>query len=171
MDEKMDHGPLIDQQTMKITLNDVRTDMEKKLTSLGTEMIKKCINSLTRQPVNPLTLKSQNHALATRAPYFKKEDGFVLFSTLQKALRNEPITLQELPHIIRNYIQKYKLQITNNKTQTKSNLQYSKIKQKVPLQFGSWDLSGNCNLKFGISAQIIYDFWRVSPPACIDLVK
>ncbi|MBI4973645.1 methionyl-tRNA formyltransferase [Candidatus Roizmanbacteria bacterium] len=107
MDEKMDHGPIIAQEEMAITLTDVRSDMETKLTDLGFEMVKKFLNSLTREPVNALTYKPQLHKQSTRAPYMTKQDGFIPLPVLQKALKNEPLTLQELPQIIRKYVEKY----------------------------------------------------------------
>jgi len=115
MDEKMDHGPIIAQEEMPITLTDVRSDMETKLTDLGFEMVKKWIsviarNEMTKQSKNDivgLTLKPQQHEHSTRAPYMTKQDGFIPLPVLQKALKNEPLTIAELPHIIRKYVEKY----------------------------------------------------------------
>ena len=54
MDEKMDHGPIISQEEMPITLTDVRTDMEKKLSDLGFEMLKQFLISTNLTNSNQL---------------------------------------------------------------------------------------------------------------------
>lgn len=154
MDEKMDHGPIISQQELEIGLNDVRTDMEKKLTDLGFQMIKQLFNSLTREPINPLTTQQQNHSLATRAPYMKREDGFISFETLTKALKNEPLIHQELPHIIAEYHRKYtngQFSITNNQRTIND-----KLNNGASLNIEQ--------LNIDHSSKLIYDFWRGMHP-------
>lgn len=162
MDEKMDHGPVIAQEETEIRLNDVRPDMEKKLTDLGFEMIRKMFNSLTREPVNSLTLKTQNDSSATRAPYMNRDDGFIPFSTLQKALKNEALTLHELPHIIRNYLEKYPHELSAN------NDIFLTQSRAVKNMCMSEHECGDKNDIIGASRQnllqtsslIIYNFWR-----------
>jgi methionyl-tRNA formyltransferase len=107
MDEKMDHGPVIAQEPVKIALNDVRPVMEQKLTALGFEMVKRLVTDLAqdRQP----DLKEQDHARATHARFMEKDDGFLPYPVLHKALKNEALTPQELPHIVRSYVEKYHL--------------------------------------------------------------
>ncbi len=107
MDEKMDHGPVIFQEPVKIALNDVRPVMEQKLTGLGFEMVKRLVTDLAqgRQPA----LKEQDHARTTHARFMEKEDGFLPYPVLVKALKNEALTAQELPHIVRSYVEKYRL--------------------------------------------------------------
>ena len=147
MDEQMDHGPLI----VEIRLNETRSDMESKLTDLGFEILKKLLNSLIRESVNSLIFTPQNHSLATRAPYMIREDGYIEFTTLKKALNNEPIAFKELPQIIQNYLDHY--------PQTDREL-VSKYK------LGNYSLDSRLrgNDIFSNSSQIIYDFWRgISP--------
>lgn len=106
MDEKMDHGPVIAQEKLEIALNDVRGIMEQKLTGLGFEMVKKLLITLSdnRTPA----AVPQDHTLATHAHYMTKEHGFLPYPSLLKALKNEALMLQELPHILRGYLEKYK---------------------------------------------------------------
>ena len=153
MDEKMDHGPIIAQEEMEITLTDVRADMETKLTNLGFEMMKKLLTSVRNNHGCSLQTIQQNHSLATHSPYMTKQDGFIPLPVLQKALKNEPLTLQELPHIIQKYLLKYKSQILNPKSQTNPNLEIQNSKQ-----FRVYDL------EFRVSPKIIYDFWRGMHP-------
>lgn len=104
MDEKMDHGPVVAQEKTAV-LDDKRPAMETLLTETGAKMAKKLLTDLAagKQP----ELAVQDHAKATRAPYMVKDDGFVSFEVLKKALKNEPLTLQELPQILQKYADKY----------------------------------------------------------------
>ena len=65
MDDQLDHGPTIAQEKLAILPNDRRMDLENKLTNLAFDMFKSSINSLTREPVNALTLIKQDDSLAT----------------------------------------------------------------------------------------------------------
>ena len=47
-------------------------------------------------------LKKQDHKTATYTRTLTKQDGFIPFSTLTKALNNQPLTFEELPEIIKN---------------------------------------------------------------------
>ncbi len=81
MDEKVDHGPIIAQQSLTIKKTDKRPDLEKKLTNLAFEMFKKTVFNK-----DSLQLKPQNHTLATYTKKLTKEDGFIKLKTLKKAL-------------------------------------------------------------------------------------
>jgi len=107
MDEKIDHGPIIAQEKISIALTDLRPDLEKKLTDLAFEMFKKKVKELTslkvnqlkkqkltRQLVNPLTLKNQQHKLASYTKKLKKEDGFIAFDKLKNLMRPPNYSLQ-----------------------------------------------------------------------------
>ena len=129
MDEKIDHGPIIAQEKLKIEDTDRRPDLEKKLTDLGFLMFKElitkniikkstdaCFERLGRCAVSPkgdehahgsekhsikLLLTPQNHSQATYTHLLKKEDGFIPLSTLKKALKNEPLNFEEMPPILK----------------------------------------------------------------------
>jgi methionyl-tRNA formyltransferase len=107
MDEKIDHGPIVAQEKTSITPTDLRPDLEKKLTDLGFEMFKKKVKELTslkvnelkkqkltRQLVNPLTLKNQQHKLASYTKKLKKEDGFIAFDKLKNLMLPPTYSLQ-----------------------------------------------------------------------------
>lgn len=121
MDEKIDHGPIIIQDKLKISPTDRRPDLENKLTDLALELFIKAIKELTglrvnefknsQNPLNSLTLKPQTHELATHTKLLKKSDGFIPFNILKKALNNEPLTPEELPKIISEYLTKNNLAI------------------------------------------------------------
>jgi len=92
IDEKIDHGPIIAQERLKIEDTDRRPDLEKKLTDLGFLMFKKLIlnnfNASTSLSINLFQLKPQADQNATYTRLLKREDGFIPLSTLKKALNN-----------------------------------------------------------------------------------
>lgn len=108
MDELLDHGPIIAQEKMPINSTDKRSDIEKKLTDLGLELLKKTIrnlSNLSRDRSRPVPTQKQNHSQATLTFTLSKDDGFIPFNILQKALKNEPLSPEELPKVIKNYYQ------------------------------------------------------------------
>ncbi len=114
MDEKIDHGPIIAQQSLAIKKTDKRPDLEKKLTDLGFEMFKKIIGERTkffatwdtpfpagRVPTGDKKFRSepfivQNHKLATYTKKLEKSDGFVEFKKLKLQISNSSEDLYNL---------------------------------------------------------------------------
>jgi methionyl-tRNA formyltransferase len=87
MDEEIDHGPIIAQESLTIEKKDKRPDLEKKLTDLGFEMFKKIIkNSLSS--LNSLNTKIQNDKEATYTKKLSKQDGFIEISKLKEQISN-----------------------------------------------------------------------------------
>ncbi len=103
LDKQLDHGPIVAQAKLLIMSTDKRPDLEKKLTDLGFEMLKKEIKKLEN---GNLQLTDQNDKNATYTRLLTKQDGYVTIETLRKSMRNDPLTVEELPHIIRDYIKK-----------------------------------------------------------------
>jgi len=105
MDEKIDHGPIIAQEKLKIEESNRRPDLEKKLTDLGFLMFKKLIlnnfNASTSLSINQFQLTPQADQNATYTRLLKREDGFIPLSTLKKALKNEPLNFEEMPPILK----------------------------------------------------------------------
>jgi len=105
MDEKIDHGPIIAQQSLTIEKTDKRPDLEVKLTNLAFEMFKKLIGEDTKffavfgfPPKNfgikPLT--PQDHQQATYTKKLTKQDGFIEFENLKLKIENSPEKLYNL---------------------------------------------------------------------------
>lgn len=91
MDEKIDHGPIIAQEKIEILPQDMRPDLEKKLTDLAFNLFKKTIlvkDSLCFQP--------QKYNLATYSKLLKKQDGFIDFENLKLKIKNSPEELYNL---------------------------------------------------------------------------
>jgi methionyl-tRNA formyltransferase len=113
MDEKIDHGPIIAQERLKIEDTDRRPDLEKKLTDLGFLMFKKLIlnnfNTSTSLSINQFQLTPQADQNATYTRLLKREDGFIPLSTLKKALKNKPLKFEEMPPILKE-IRNWKLE-------------------------------------------------------------
>jgi methionyl-tRNA formyltransferase len=113
MDEKIDHGPIIAQEKLKIDDTDRRPDLEKKLTDLGFLMFKKLIlnnfNTSTSLSINQFQLTPQADQNATYTRLLKREDGFIPLSTLKKTLQNEPLNFEEIPPILKE-IRNWKLE-------------------------------------------------------------
>lgn len=117
MDEKMDHGPLLTQETYHIKPEQRREELQQELTDLGFTIFKTYIldriekrgeGSSSTSPT-PLFLRTspppalQKHEDATFTKLLTKDDGFIPFLVLKKAWTNEPILTEELPQIIKNY--------------------------------------------------------------------
>jgi methionyl-tRNA formyltransferase len=114
MDEKIDHGPIIAQEKLKIEDTDRRPDLEKKLTDLGFLMFKKLIlnnfNTSTSLSIDQFKLTPQADQNATYTRLLKREDGFIPLSTLKKALKNEPLNFEEMPPILKEIIRNWKVE-------------------------------------------------------------
>ncbi len=99
MDEEIDHGPIIAQETLTIDKDDKRPDLEKKLTDLGFEMFKQIIkNVILGSEATPessldsgqarMTMIPQNHKEATYTKKLSKQDGFIEISKLKDQISN-----------------------------------------------------------------------------------
>ncbi len=107
MDEELDHGPILAQQSLPIKDDDTTSTLSVKLATLGGELLgeilpvyltwKKQIAESQQKTVYSLFLppKEQNHQLATFTKMLKKEDGFIDL--------NNPPSLQELKQMIRAF--------------------------------------------------------------------
>ncbi|MBI2641525.1 methionyl-tRNA formyltransferase [Candidatus Roizmanbacteria bacterium] len=103
LDEEIDHGPIIAQQKVEILPHECRPDLEVKLTNRAFELFKK---TLISTDFNQLKLTEQDHAQATFTRQLEKSDGFIPLKTLKKSLNNEPLLYEELPTVIREYLEK-----------------------------------------------------------------
>jgi len=104
MTDQVDAGPIIAQEKIDIGLKDKRPDLETKLTDLAFSVLKKTLNSLSSQnPPNSLNLKPQNNSLATNTKFMNKQHGYLPLKILIKAMKNELLTEDEVPEIIKSY--------------------------------------------------------------------
>ncbi|MCS7093544.1 MAG: methionyl-tRNA formyltransferase [Patescibacteria group bacterium] len=103
IDEKIDHGPIIDQKSLTIRDNYSRIDLEKEINHLGVILFKKLIKKISCSP-NQIYLKPQNHQSASYTRRLKKEDGFISYQTLRKILSQEMIFAEEMPNLIKEVV-------------------------------------------------------------------
>lgn len=103
MDEKIDHGPIIDKKILTITNKDYRIDLEQRLTDLAFKMIKSILLKPQKIPSSP-----QNHKKATYTHFLTKNDGFIDFSLLKKILDNQPVDKEKIiPVFLKKYLNQY----------------------------------------------------------------
>ncbi len=174
MDEQIDHGPILAQEKIKILADDRRLDLEKKLTDLALTLIKKIILRLTARlkqqryltaDFHLLPAEKQPHHLATYTRLLKKADGYIPLSTLKKALNNQPLTIEEIPLIIKDYfIRNSKSQTLNPKQfqianyQATTNYQTTKSLEHSNLENSKFFRTSD--LKIKNSPEIIYNLFR-----------
>jgi len=111
MDEKLDHGPIIDQETYAIPDGISRNELENSLSDIGYKLFKNNIQLLID---GRLEKKEQNHLNRTYTRLLTKKDGFVPFNTVQKILKKETLMKDDCPPIILEYFSKYKSSPTFN---------------------------------------------------------
>ncbi len=73
LDEKMDHGPVLEQRAVEISSDDTTESLLEKLVAPGCEAIDSALNKLD----TCYTPVAQDHSLACPAPKLRKEDGLV----------------------------------------------------------------------------------------------
>ena len=105
-DEKIDHGYLVGQLEVKISPQEKRDELAKRLGELSYEFSVKKIRDLVR---NKIKLTPQNHSQATYGRFPTKEDGFIPLLTLIKALAGKSLEEFEIPKLLFDYLYKYKL--------------------------------------------------------------
>jgi methionyl-tRNA formyltransferase len=74
LDEKMDHGPILEQRELKIEQDDTTESLLKKMVVPGCEALD---HALTKLKNGNFSSIEQNHVLASPAPKLKKEDGLI----------------------------------------------------------------------------------------------
>ncbi|OGG87666.1 methionyl-tRNA formyltransferase [Candidatus Kuenenbacteria bacterium RIFCSPHIGHO2_02_FULL_39_13] len=74
MDEKMDNGPIINQQESIIDKQDTYTSLSKKLAEQSADLLIKTIPDYINKKIKP---KKQKHAQASFTKIIKKEDGLI----------------------------------------------------------------------------------------------
>ncbi|MFH0772839.1 MAG: methionyl-tRNA formyltransferase [bacterium] len=104
MDERMDHGSILNQKTYEIQEEDTRENLEKRLSDIGYELFKQSVQLLIDGTLQKV---EQNHEKRTFTRLLTKQDGFIPFPIVQKILKGEPLIKDDVPAIISNYFLKY----------------------------------------------------------------
>lgn len=93
---KMDAGPILLQETVKINFEDTRKDLEKTLSHLGAKLLVEAINLIEKNEANYIP---QNESLATYTNKLTKQDGKIDFSKSALELYNQYRALYPWPGI------------------------------------------------------------------------
>ena len=74
MDQGMDSGPMLLQETCPISFTDTTATLAKKLAAIGAPLMRKTVDHIRDGVIAP---KTQDVSLVSYAPKLKKEDGWV----------------------------------------------------------------------------------------------
>jgi len=85
MDEGMDTGAVLLQETMTINAEDTAGSLSVRLAELGGQLLVKTLAQLT---AGTLIARTQDHSQATLAPLLKKEDGIIDWTMPATAIAN-----------------------------------------------------------------------------------
>ena len=77
LDEKMDHGPLLEQRNIPIDLQDTASSVLEKMVKPGCDALDVAIDRISNGEIKELL--AQEHEKASPAPKLKKEDGKIDF--------------------------------------------------------------------------------------------
>ena len=106
MDEELDHGPIIAQKTIPIetglkpvsTIADTTASLLDKLTETACSCLINILHQVSKtRRLPPAT--PQNHESETYTRRLIKQDGFIPFTTIQKAVNNEQLSFSDLPQL------------------------------------------------------------------------
>lgn len=86
LDEKMDHGPLLEQRTIPIDLQDTASSVLEKMVGPGSEALDIALDRIENGERQELP--AQEHEKASPAPKLKKEDGRIDFSRSALEIHN-----------------------------------------------------------------------------------
>lgn len=104
MDAKLDHGPIIDEERLRITRDDTNTTLLEKLAYVGYYLYKKNITLLSEGRLDLSSLAVQNNSMATFTRLLNRDDGKIECDLFKKALNKEKIVTDEFPQILRDYL-------------------------------------------------------------------
>jgi methionyl-tRNA formyltransferase len=85
MDEGMDTGPMLMQQTVEIAPEERAGELTERLSRIGASLLIDTIDAWTRGAVTPT---AQNDALASAAPPLKKQDGQIFWERPAREIAN-----------------------------------------------------------------------------------
>ncbi|MCX7928373.1 MAG: formyltransferase family protein [Patescibacteria group bacterium] len=91
LDNLMDHGPIVSQFADELLESDTLDTLRTRLFQRASQVL---INLIPAYLNNKINLKEQNHSQATYTKLIKKEDGYIPFDILQKAMNRKKFKLQ-----------------------------------------------------------------------------
>lgn len=85
LDEKMDHGPILEQRTVAITEDDTTESLLEKMVAPGCAALDAALATLES---GNLRLSAQNHTQSSGAPKLKKTDGLIRWESAAAEIHN-----------------------------------------------------------------------------------
>ena len=140
MDERMDTGPIIDQEEYSIQPTDTQETLKNKLSDIGYKLFKKNVQLLID---GALQKKEQDNSQATYTRLLTKQQGYIPFPLVQKIIQSQPLSTADIPSIIQEYCDKYNIPATNHQSLT---TYYSLFRALSPWP-GLWTLLRPSELK------------------------
>ena len=109
MNEKLDEGPIITQESFQISSDTDRQKFENIIVDIAFKQIKATINLLANSKIE---LNYQNHLDATYTRTVDRSDGFIEAEIIQKALNGGTINnVAEYPALVRWYFERNKIDV------------------------------------------------------------
>jgi len=86
MDEKMDHGPILNQRALEIEAEETSTTLHRKLANLGATLLMETISKWMREMIKPYP---QDETKATYTKILTREDGRINWKKTAKNIERE----------------------------------------------------------------------------------
>lgn len=95
MDEEFDHGPIVAQFEEPIRDSDTSETLYRRLFTAGAEVL---TTILPAWIAGRITLREQGHSQATSAPRLSRDDGFVPWKFIERAMQGQDVSIEEYPN-------------------------------------------------------------------------
>lgn len=105
LNSRMDAGPIIAQIKTPLEPQELRNELESRLTLVGTSLLIQTLKKLNEN--KKIELKPQDDSSATYTHLLKKSHGFVTLSAIKKACNNRVWTKEDCPDLLKSYIISY----------------------------------------------------------------
>lgn len=104
MDEQFDHGSIISQFKEAIRPDDTSETLYQRLFTAGAQVL---ITILPAWVEGRITPREQDHTKASFAPRLSRDDGFIPWKTLQKAIAGQTLDSSDLSPLLRKIAATY----------------------------------------------------------------
>ncbi|MFH1866913.1 MAG: methionyl-tRNA formyltransferase [Patescibacteria group bacterium] len=117
LDKEVDHGPIIDQQTVSINNNETNIELEQRLAELSGNLLIKALPDYIAGKIEP---KEQDHSQASFCAMIQRDDGKVNWSKSAKKIYNQWRSFTPWPGIFTTWqgkrLKLIKINLTNNQS-------------------------------------------------------
>lgn len=103
LDEKVDHGPLIAEQGVKIEDNETTNELGERLFKMGTDLLLQILPVFVEGEISGIP---QNESKATFTRKITSDDGFIKLEAVKKAMEGQRISIEDLPQLSQETVSK-----------------------------------------------------------------